>query len=139
MDSSKVIKVIRKIVREEVRKAVKPLLNEILAEQFVKILAQNNNQNSNQKSLSLTNTVLQETSDYDGPTLEQRNTKRQAFLQEERRRRFQELTAGDPMQELIYGDLNPEEVEAVSTISNAPEGAYVDTPDEGVDLSRFGF
>ncbi len=132
MDSSKIIKLIRKMVREEVRKAVKPMMNEILAEQFIKVLSQQ----KNSESSLLTSVLSEATETSTGPTDEEKIVKRHKYEQRQLQERIKEISGEDPMAKMIFEDIDDSDRAAIH--QSAPDGAFVDMDDEGVDLSKFG-
>lgn len=121
MDSSKLINVIRKIVREEVKRVVKPIINEVLADRFIQTL---NEKKDTSKSMKEVFNVKEDPKKRE----QDRKNLRESLLKK--------VAGDDPMQQLIFGDVEP--VNGMSDISNNAAGAYIDTDDEGVDLSKFG-
>lgn len=132
MDSTKLVKLIRKVVREEVRKAVKPAINEVLAEQFIRVLGE---QRAPGKSLSSIVTKTESISEDLGQNqqLQRRKEMEKKRLQE----KIQQISGGDPMSQMIFESIDDEDRSAIHT-PEGPAGAYVDTDDDGVDLSQFG-
>ena len=123
MADQKILKFIRKVVREEVRKIVKPLINEVLAEQFIRVLTE-------QKQ---TNTSLQSIVETKAPSPPVVNRSREK--EQVRQKLLKKIAGDDPMQQLIYGDV--EVTPGMGSLSN--NSGYVDSDDEGVDLSKFGW
>ena len=123
MSQPNILKLIRKIVREEVRKIVKPMINEVLAEQFIRSL------NESKRTIPVDNLNEIAASQPVRPKVN-----REAEKAEMRKKLLEKVAGDDPMKQLIYGDveINP----GMGSLGNS-EG-YVDTEDEGVDLSQFG-
>jgi len=121
MNSSKLIEIIRKIVKEEVKRVAKPLINEVLADRFLQTL--------NEKKES----VMSEVFNIKDSVPQKQQKQDRAKLREEL---LKKVAGDDPMKQLIFGDV--ESVPGISNVENNIPGSYVDSDDEGVDLSKFG-
>lgn len=119
------------MIRQECKKIVKPMINEVLAEQFLKVITENK---SSEMSLAKFNQSPDQEEELDS-----RENFRLKQIQEQHQKKLAKLAGNDPMQQLIYEDINPEEASQTTRLTNVPEGFHIDSDDDGVDLSRLGW
>ncbi len=121
MDTSKLVKIIKKIVREEVRRCVAPMVNEVLSEKFLHLLTEGR---TSQAPAAVSAKVEPSLATMVEKTNLRENIKKK-------------IIDGDPMKNLIYGDIDGRAAAQVSAASSALPGQYVDPEDDGVDLTVF--
>jgi len=122
MDKQKLINSIRKIVKEEVHKILKPMINEVLAEKYMNVLSESKNSLTEVYKPQSVLTQQKETSQID------REKMRKAMIQK--------IAGNDPIQQMMYEDIDFD-----TKVASLPDssGGYIDSDDEGVDISQFGF
>lgn len=129
MDSTKLLKVIKKIVKEEVRKQVKSVINEVLAERFISSVSSGN-----------LSQVIAEGKKESPSSAPRAAESRESIVQKEQMRKkfLEKVTDNDPMLNMIYEDVDPTQMNSAPNGHQIlPDGAYVDSDDEGVDPTIF--
>lgn len=146
--SSDVSKLIKKIIQAEIKnvlkleikKVLKPILKEyvrnevnaVLAEQFVATLSRSKE------------TLLESINADDEPSIQpksftRKSTSNSSQAREERRKQLLEKLGAqnNPAMQMIYEDIDDSNV-SMKPLSGPFAGAYVDSDDDGVDLSFLG-
>lgn len=138
---SSLIKLIKTLVKEEVKLTLKPILKEVLspiikesAENMVnKILAERFVKSVNSKN------TLSEMVDSEEESPKPTSRKMKTVIKESRKEELLKRMGieNDGMMSMIYEDVEDSNIPSFGTVGS--NGQYVDSDDEGLDISQFGF